>query len=236
MTTTAPAELAPVSAARKALKKARRSIADVVRAVHSASSQAPQATEIEVAPQAPLPVKPVVTDDVRAALAIVVDKVRSVRVPTGRAKLSAAQEQSMGEALAQTKVIAGWLDDLVQDTFRPAFFNHFDVKAETSGLVGDDTARDKDGFYLLNDSIKLESGAEVKRERRVGTVKLTADNLLDLVEQGLIDRALYLKLTKPVRVVDEDATLSALEKDPSLALVLHKAATVGTGSVALQVR
>lgn len=234
--TTAPAEIAPVSAARKALKKARRSIADVVRAVHAAGRQAPQATEIEVAAKVVLPVKPTITDDVRKALAIVEDKVRAVRTPTSRAKLSPAQEQSMGEALAQTKIIAGWLDSLVQDTFRPAFFNHFDVKAEAAGLVGDETPRDKDGFYILGDSIQLESGAEVKRETRAGTVTLTAENLQDLVDSGRIERSLFLKLTKSVRVIDQDAALSALEKDPALALVLHEAASVGTGSVSLRVR
>lgn len=229
------AALSPVSAARKALAKKGRKLADIVRAVHSTNGQA-AAIEIEVAPQAPLPEKPAVGDDVKRALAVVTDKVNAMRVPTERRKLSDAQQQSAGAALAEIRVIQNWIEDLRKKTIRPMFLHHFAGVAEAAGKIDETTARDKDGFFILPGTIKLESGSEVKAEPRSGSVTLTADDLFDLVLAGKITKAQYNGWTRQVRVTDEDAILSSLERDPSLAEILKMASKVGTGSVAITVR
>lgn len=243
MTTIAPetaagTELAPVSAARKALARKGRSFLDVVRAVHSAGS-GPAPTQIEVADKVepPLPAKPSVAEDVKVALRLVGERVAGIRVPTRRAKLSDAQFQSLGEALAAIKVVKKWIKEVEDDTIRVALFNHFDRVAEDGKDFDPEAISvDKNGFYVLPAQVKLDAGPVVKREPRQGRVTLAAEDLFELVQTGELDRQDYLALTKQVRVVDEEAVLGALERKPALAVAIKKASTVAPGSVALQVR
>lgn len=185
-------------------------------------------------PTAKTPVaKPVsLTDQEKAALTAFADQLGTAVWPSTRRQLTKPELRKLVELLATTKDI-GKLVDRVEKAEKTALFNHFDVCAEK---VEDNPAnpalspRHKDGFYIREDT---ENGSvpdlpvKVTREVKSASVALSAEKLLELVIAGEISRETYLSLTKQVRVIDEDAVMREIKRDPGLISVL-KAATVVT--------
>lgn len=174
----------------------------------------------------------VLTDQEKAALTAFADQLGTVVWPTTRRQLKQPELRKLVELLATTKDLKK-LVERVEAGEKIAVFNHFDVCAEKDDDNPANPAlspRHKDGFYIREDT---ENGAvpdlpvKVTREVKSASVALSAEKLLELVIAGEISRETYLSLTKQVRVIDEDAVMREIKRDPGLIPVL-KAATVVT--------
>lgn len=172
------------------------------------------------------------TEQEKAALTAFASQLGEAVWPTTRRQLKQPELRKLVELLTTTKDLKK-LVERVEGAEKTALFNHFDVCAEKDA---DDPAnpaispRHKDGFYIREDT---ENGSvpdlpvKVTREVKSASVALSAEKLLELVITGEISRETYLSLTKQVRVIDEDAVMREIKRDPGLISVL-KAATVVT--------
>lgn len=217
-----------------------KSWADVVRAALAAEAKA---TEAESAPvvETPLPKPLVLSADEEAALAAFSTQALNLVVPPNRRMMTVAELTSVTSFLSTAKVVDKLVKRAVEGTIKPAFHNHFDVKAEKDGVADPKTTprHPKSGHYLLEDkaSGKVDGlPASATREVRGGTVSLTVEGLRELEKEGVIDRMTFLSLTSQVRVVDEDKVMAAVRKNPELVDKLRKATSVSDPTIALTIR
>jgi len=233
--------IATTSTANGTLKlDTAKSWADVVRAAIAAEAKASQ-TETAPIAETPLPKPLVLSSEEKAALENFKSQALNLMVPPNRRMLTVEELTSVNTFLATTKVVAKVVKRATEDTLKPAFHNHFDVKAEKDGVADPKTTprHPKSGHYLLEDktSGKVDGlKASAEREVRGGSVSLTVEGLRALEEAGEIDRLTFLSLTSQVRVVDEDKVLAAVKKNPELVEKLRKATSVSDPTIALTIR
>jgi hypothetical protein len=92
------------------------------------------------------------------------------------------------------------------ESIKVAVNNHLNIKAEREGLVGDETEQDTHGNWAVEvDTADDVPDADLRFNRgyRKPSVDIDPDILLDLKNQGKISTAVYNKVTRPVRLVDE---------------------------------
>lgn len=233
MTTTTLATTAPATGTLK-LDKAT-SWSDVFKAIREAERQSATLVAVEAPVGKPL----VLTDTETKALAVFAKQVGSLTVPGTRRSMTTAELTNATSFLATSKVVAKVAKRALEDTLRPAFMTHFDLAAERAGKVTEETRRDKDGYYVLADteSAKVEGEKHyAARSASEGSVSISEAKLKALVEAGKLTHAQYLAVTKPVRVIDEDAVLKAAQKNPELVAVFAEASTLSTPSVSLTIK
>lgn len=241
MTAATNTTVATTSNATGALKlDTAKSWADVVRAAIAAEAKATQAEAAPVV-ETPLPKPLVLSPEEEAALKAFATQATNLTVPPNRRMMTTEELFSVNTFLATTKVVAKVVKRATEDTIKPAFHNHFDVKAEKDGVADPRTTprHPKSGHYLLEDKTSGKvSGlkASAERELRGGTVSLTEEGLKGLVDSGEISHQEYLAMTRQVRVVDEDAVLAAVKKNPELVQKLRKATSVSDPTIALTIR
>lgn len=217
-----------------------KSWADVVRAALAAEAKATEADSAPVV-ETPLPKPLVLSADEQEALEAFATQATNLMVPPNRRMMTVAELTSVTGFLATTKVVAKLVKRATEDTIKPAFHNHFDVKAEKDGVADPRTTprHPKSGHYLLEDktSGKVDGlPASAEREVRGGSVSLTVEGLKALEEKGVIDRLTFLSLTSQVRVVDEDKVMAAVRKNPELVEKLRQATSVSDPTIALTIR
>lgn len=183
-------------------------------------------------PVVTVPAEVVVTDEHRVALSRLADLVTKLDLPKTRRPLTETELAQAAEVLATVAAISGLVDKLKTDALRPALFNHLDTQAEKDGIVGPSTPRDKSGFYLISGA-----GPGFAREYRSGTPSASAEELAKLVAENMIERKDYLRVTKPVREIDEVEFLRLIGRKPQLLPVLRRAIKyVRSASVSLKVK
>lgn len=184
-------------------------------------------------PEAKVPVAKAIalSDKEKTALKDLAKKLDAVTWPSGRRKLNNTELRSMVE-LIDTEKNLKTLTERVEKALKTALFNHFDVIAEgreENPADPETSPRHKDGFYALPDTENgTVEGLAVKVTREVGSpsVALSAEALYDMVVAGEIDKALYLRLTRQVREIDEDAVFAAIKADPSVLPILRRATVI----------
>ncbi|MGA5598437.1 hypothetical protein ACPCSE_29805 [Streptomyces cellulosae] len=154
-------------------------------------------------------------EEARQAIQALPEVFGTVKEPAARRQFSPAE---LRKVLAEKSAIA---DAKSRITKREAALNemistHFDVYAESLGLVDETVPKDAKGHYLIGSKgNRLEQAVEgtdqlLTREKATDKSELSHDLLLDAYEQGKISRAEYLAFTKTIRVIDEDKISSAL--------------------------
>jgi hypothetical protein len=162
-------------------------------------------------------------------------------IPTERSALTASQRRELIHAM-QTLKDAKATCQTVDTELKAAWHGHFDATAEELSLVGAETPRHrKNGWYLVEDkhSGAVEGEPEtVVREVRGGKTELTEAGLAKLETQGVIDHETYLRCTKQVRVVNEDAVVSEIARraDPEFAAKLVAVSEQTDPTVAISLR
>lgn len=162
------------------------------------------------------------------------------------------------EVLRKIMACVATRDEAIKETMR----HHMDVDAEERGVavpkavvdektgqvIVEATDRTKEGHYILCGPQAPErtpipkTNLEWSREYRKGTVstRTSPDEMLDLLNDGVIDRDAYLAMTREVRVFDETKALSAAVHSPDLRDQIIRAikamTSVGKPSVSLFIR
>lgn len=183
----------------------------------------------EMVPFPALPTAPVLTDDVKKALARLKD-VFAVVVPDERRALTDEEQKALFDEREVLKEITTLLVDRQED-LKTIVRTHMDVAAEEAGkafpVATDDedghhpaTERDKAGHYILaapQDPERVHiPGTNQDWSREYATGSLTFDGSVAeaMLEVGEISRDAYLAMTREVRVFDPNkAMLAAQKKD-----------------------
>lgn len=182
-----------------------------------------------------LPKQIVVTAAQSAALANAERIVNSGVTPVERRRLSQEELASLMEERETLDAISKMIEDR-REAQRAAIFNHFDVEAEATGMVGE---RDKKGHLLEKaEAVVASAGKKFTREVRRSAPSLDADALAALVDDAESDFSHddFLACTTQVRVLDEAKVLMHLRKRPEVINALAKATSEGAASASLFVR
>jgi hypothetical protein len=196
-------------------------------------------------PEVKIPVakKVELSDTEKAALTTLAAQLGAVVWPSDRRKMTTPELRSLLTLLETTKSLKSLVERLEKNE-KIVFFNHFDVLAETrkEGVKASPhtTPRHKDGFYAIPDSeggVVEDLAVKATREVSASSVAISIEKLFDMVAEGRITKATFLRLTKQVRVIDEDAVFAEIRSDHSILPIL-KDATVITraGNVSLNLR
>lgn len=235
----ATAELTPALKAGKiALAQKNADLTTVARALAGAASRA-LAKPVEVKPPKPV----TVSEEQEAAVAQVVDLAVSLLLPSEVRRLEDGERANLIGARLELDKAAKVIDD-AKDSIKQAFHNHFDMVAEAEGLVDETTPVNKEGHYVLEDK---ESGGAPGLDKKItrevsagavsfGTPQTEADALKALVDQDLLDKDIYLAVTRQTRVVDEHALFEAIKKDEALMPIIEQALTAKADSASINVR
>jgi hypothetical protein len=221
-----------LEAAKLALAQTKRTVADIVRAVHSAEEL--QTTVYPVT----LPQEIVLTKEEIVALSVLPLHISATVLPDERVELDEVQLTEITNLVGMAKKVKA-IAERVVDNAKPAMFNHMDVTAEDDGRADENTPRSKDGYYLFADTTSAAvKGLDYKitREMTKGRVTLTVADLEALETKGIITHPEFLKLTKQVRVIDESSFLEVLAKKPELAVKVGKELKVGAPTLSLHIR
>lgn len=206
----------------KSIREGKVSLADVVKLL------VPDVHEAALA-EYKIPLPAVVTPAQSAALDKFKDVFGSV-VPTERRLLS---DDELGKLLEERGVldtIKKMVEDRKDTAIRTTILNHLDVALEDALSEQPDVLasyeRDKDGHYLHADKANIgETGKAFSWEVSDGTPTLSPERLKELDEAGEIDHALYLEITEPVRVINEQKLLLLMSKKPEEVLKAIRAAS-----------
>jgi hypothetical protein len=236
---TTTAELTPaIKAGKLALHDPKADLTTVARAISGAASRA-LAKPAEVKP--PKPVQ--VSEEQTKAVAAVVDLALNLTLPTEVRKLEDGERANLIAARLEFDAAAKVIED-GKDAIKQAFHNHFDKVAEDKGDADATTPVNKDGHYILEDKESGGApGADKKITREVsaggvtfGSAQTEADALKQLVDDGLLDKDVYLKVTRQTRVVDEHALFEAMKGDEALIPIIEQALTVSPDTASINVR
>ena len=171
---------------------------------------------------------PAITPKVAAALAELPAVFGSV-VPTERRRLTAEELDSLLTERQTMDTILKLVKDRKDSSIRTTILNHIDVELE-GRLTPEQLAeidRDADGHYYHDEKVTVpDTGKAFSWEITDGSSVLSHDKLKELDQAGLIDHDLYLEITEPVRVVNEQKLLLAMSKQPEEVLGIVRAASV----------
>jgi hypothetical protein len=154
--------------------------------------------------------------------------------PLERRKLTGEELTALYEERVVVDEILAALKKRKEESIRDAIVNHFDVKREDEYGDGADGSapagpRTKDGHVLISDKEDIPGTDKVFSWEVSGGAPEISDELLKRLDaEGKIDHKLYLEITEPVRVLNEQKLLLALSRQPDEAIALIKAASVPT--------
>lgn len=208
-----------IEAGRLALSE-EASLAEVHRAIEHANAADVFAPEVS-----PLPKRITVTEDLALTLKHLPGNIQTAQLPNVRRALTEPERESLLSLLDEVKATEKLLKNTTE-SLKAAWFNHFDSVAEKEGRADENTPRDRNGWYLLEDrenGTAADTDVIATREIRQGAVSLTAENLKALEDAGQLSHEDYLALTKQTRVVDEDHFLKALAQREHLIPVVAQA-------------
>jgi hypothetical protein len=176
--------------------------------------------------ETPLPTSVTLDEETVAAATVVGVKLAQVQLPRKRRSLNEAELKSLTEALITVlKVRSG--AKTAEDKIKQIFQTHADSVALVDGLPDETTKRNKDGFFVLEDTTSMAvDGLPKKVVRTVvePTPVLTEAEIAHLEKIGVLSHAEYLKATRPARVIDEDGVLDLIRKrghDLAVVLAAH---------------
>lgn len=216
---------------RKALSKAKASVSDVLRATR------PEAASVSVA-ETPIPQDPALDEEAWDAIEKVAGLLAALELPKHRRIMTTPELEAVTRTYEALQTAQKGLDR-ARNQIKAAAFNHFDAVAAHDGKITDETKLTKEGWAVLPDkeSAVVEGLRKVMtREVSGGKVTLPLDALRDLVEDGALEQADFLALTKQIRVVDEDRVMTWLRKNADRADVLAEATEIGNGSASFWLR
>jgi hypothetical protein len=202
------------------IREGKVSLADVVKVL------VPEAPT-EALEEYKIPLPATITAKAKAALEKLPEVYGGV-VPTERRKLT---DEELTALLAERDVcdtIKKLVEARKDSGIRTSILNHMDVVLEETLTEEQLKAleRDKDGHYYSSAQVTVpESDQVFSWEVSPGTATLSPQKLKELDAAGEIDHKLYLEITEPVRVVNEQRLLLAMSKDPETVLALVKAAS-----------
>lgn len=225
------AALSIVDTIKGVITKKGATVSDAVKALKIA------VTAVD-APAAPLPKSPALPAEVVQTLTALPGLLASVELPDSRRELTTAEREEILDAVVQIKEAAKGLDNSLAE-LKTAAFNHFDAVALSSRRIDPLVPQTKEGWFVLEDKESFDVEGQTQtltREVRNGSVAMTEQDIASLEAEGSIDHVTYLRWTKQIRVVDEDAIMVDLKKSPDLIGTIAKAAKVGSASAALYVR
>ena len=210
------AEVLPQDLSETVLKDGA-TLTDVLKAERARSVVAP------VEEPTPLPTSVVLDEETLRATTLVAAKLSQVTLPRKRRSLNEAELKSLTEALILVlKVRSGAKQ--AEDKIKQVFQTHADSVALVDGLPDETTKRNKDGFFVLEDTTSMAVDGLPKKVVRVTvepTPVLTEAEIRHLEKVGVLTHAEYLKATRPARVIDEDGVLDLIRKrGHDLAVVL----------------
>lgn len=217
------AELVPTAQVSALLAKPKVTVSEVLRVAKG------DAKQIALA-QTPLPKNPGLDEEAWEAVVVARDLLDHQPVPDRRRMLSEVELERLTRTYdAVQKALAGL--NRSRDQIKTTAFNHFDAVALDDGKVTTDTAFTKEGWAIIADKESaIVEGLPVKLTREVtgGKVALTVEGLHALVEDGVIEQADLLKMTRQKRVIDEARALEWIRQNPERAAALVEATETGS--------
>jgi hypothetical protein len=144
------------------------------------------------------------------------------KIPRKRRQLTEAELEELTAALVLTLKVRSEAKR-AEDKLKQIFQTHADAVAVQNGVPDELTKRNKEGFFVLEDTTSMAVDGladKVIRSTVEPTPVLTEAELLDLENQGVLSHQEYLKSTKPARVLDEDGVMALVRDRPGLLGVL----------------
>ena len=188
----------------------------------------PEAEVVPAPSKPPLPVA--ITPKVAEALKQLPAVFGSV-VPDERRILSDAELTKLLEERDTIDSIIKTLTERKEKSIRTTVLNHLDVALEDELSEQPErlaaTDRDKEGHYYHSAKANVgDTGKAFSWEVQDGSSVLSPEKLKELDEAGEIDHKLYLEITTPVRVINEQKLLLAMGQQPEEVLATIKAASI----------
>jgi hypothetical protein len=235
MTTTEPApdvetdevtETALVRQVRTLVSKSKSFSAAELLSTVAGIRKAATGAVVEIGRDTPLPKGRVaLSPESKSNLTEVVDFLDGLSLPETHRLLTPRELEALTPKYKLVTALAAQFKD-AGESIKVAVNNHLNLKAEREGLVGDETEQDTHGNWAVEvdtaDDVP-EADLRFNRGYRKPSVDIDPDILLDLKNSGEITTAVYNKVTRPVRSVDEHGFSSAIVRDPALIDVLSKA-------------
>lgn len=168
------------------------------------------------------------------ALSLTVARDTPALTVTERRQLTQAELDLLSDERTALDTIEKYIKER-KEAHRAMIFNHFDVKAETAGVVGEADQDDK-GHWIIADEDHTSDGANRwVRQLSKGSVSLDADALKEQVGAFGDDftHEDYLACTTAVRVLDEEKALLHLRKKTSIARAWQAAIKIGRPTASL---
>lgn len=192
------------------------------------------AAEAEVPHKTPkvIPVSP----EQQKALQHVTRDLKATNLPADRRALTEEEQRELAVLGRDVKRSEKILSVAVQ-ALKTAVFNHFDVRLEEDNDPEDLPVDQKTGHYLVAGELGVESeGLRFIRQLSPSAPDITADNLLDLYEDGFLTRQEYLKATRQTRVVDEDGLMDVIRARPEVLADIEPILTPGKVTASFHIR
>ena len=179
-----------------------------------------------------------VTQTQRDAISRLNDDLSSTTLPLTRRLLNET-ELAQTLALASDAKLAIKAATVAVDHVKTAVFNHLDIGLETDNDASD-LPSDAKGHYLVDGEIIVgDTGQRFTRETRQASPALTEAGLKQLLNDGKITRAAYMRMTQHVeapRVLNEDGLLAELKRNPELLEVIAEVIEPGQVTSSFWVR
>jgi hypothetical protein len=182
------------------------------------------------------PVPKALTDDQLEAIKRLPEVYGKIVVTADRA-LKPAEQRALVEERKVVDTVLTVLKTRKEESLREVFANHCD-----NVLTDEEKAEartDSKGHYAVKQDLPVEgTGQKIQRSVSGGKPRLDISHIEALHEEGHIDRATYLKITKKPdvpRVMDESGLHRAIQKDPRLFFLLASAAEPTTPTTTIKV-
>jgi hypothetical protein len=187
--------------------------------------------------ETPLPKKPALSKAAEQAMLELPELLRTVPVPETARRLTEAELAILTRAIEGVKSVKGAVTK-AEEKLKPAFHNHFNAVARENGRVKPDTKANDHGYILEDEDSAFVPGLpkKVVRQTSKGGVSFGEQDLATMEGLELIDHALYLELTRPIRVLDEHAFMERLKNDPTFAAKVAPFIHVSDGNTSLNLK
>jgi len=216
-----------VAALKKAIAEGKVSIVDIQK-------QLLPNTTIPFSEISPAPLPVALTEDQKAAIRKV-NKVFGSVVPAERRALTPTEVAELFDERQTLDEVERLAADR-KKAIRTTVLNHIDVERRR-GLEGVFDERDKEGHHLIPAKVPVPgTDKEWSWEIRNNAPSIDAEVLKELVESGQLDHKTYLRITEPVRVLNEDKLLKEIAKNPSIIGVVVRASVPGNKIGSLNIR
>lgn len=220
-----------VGRVRKALTKAKATVADVLAAAR------PEAGTVELA-TTPIPKDPGLNEDAWDAVEKLAGHLAETKLPDKRRMLTEPELEQLTRLYGELQTgMKGF--ERARAQIKAAVFNHFDAVAAHDGKITDETHFTKEGWAAVEDKTSaLVEGLDKVFTREVsgGKVTLPLDGLRGLVEDEKLGQADFLAMTRQIRVVDEGRVMAWLRQNPDRAEIIAEATALSKGTASFWLR